>query len=79
VIEKACFDIYLFDGKIKEKENLSVNIEQIGVFVQGRTEERRKNSPSGQTTHGAMFFCMRSQVQRFRVRDKDKIEGPKFS
>jgi len=66
VIEKACFDIYLFDGKTKEKENLSGNIEQIGVFVQGRTEERRKSSPSGKTTHGAMFFCNRSQVPRFR-------------
>jgi len=66
VIEKACFDIYLFDGKTKEKENLSANIEQIGVFVQGRTEERRKSSPSGKTTHGAMFFCKRSQVPHFR-------------
>ncbi len=52
MIEKACFDIYLFDGKTKEKENLSANIEQIGLFVQGRTEERRKNSPNGKTTHG---------------------------
>jgi hypothetical protein len=32
----------LFDGKTKERENLSANIEQIGVFVQGRTEERIK-------------------------------------
>ena len=49
-------DSLLFDGKTKEKENLSANIEQIGVFVQGRTEERRKSSPSDKTTHGAMFF-----------------------
>ena len=62
VIEKVCFDIHLFNGKTKKKENLSVNIEQIGVFVQGRTEERRKNSPSGKTTHGAMFFCERPEV-----------------
>jgi len=26
VIEKVCFDIYLFNGKTKEKENLSANI-----------------------------------------------------
>jgi hypothetical protein len=30
----------------------SPNIEQIDGFVQGRTEERRKSSPSGKTTHG---------------------------
>ena len=32
------------------------DIEQIDRFVQGRTEERRKSSPNGKTTHGAMFF-----------------------
>jgi hypothetical protein len=52
VIKKARFDIHLFDGKTKEKENLSANIEQIGVIVQGRTEERRKSGPNGKTTHG---------------------------
>ena len=34
--------------KTKEKGNLNANIEQIGVFVQGRTEERRKNKPKRQ-------------------------------
>jgi len=56
VIEKACFDIYLFDGKTKEKENLSANIEQIGVFVQGRTEERRKKQPKWQNYSRSNVF-----------------------
>jgi hypothetical protein len=56
MIEKACFDMHLFDGKTKEKENLNANIEQIGVFVQVSTEEWRKSSSRDKTIHGAMFF-----------------------
>lgn len=68
MIEKASFVIYLFDGKTKEKENLSANIEQIGVFVQGRTEERRKSGPSGKDTHGKKQMNALSEKFKYRER-----------